>query len=89
MTHTHTRACIAGEIDRDCPCEATPTVGRCTCVGTVPVFRAYHEPECPDATNYDKQMWAQAVLNDPARASVEASGMATADLNVMRRAFDA
>jgi hypothetical protein len=25
----------------------------------VPTDRAYHEPTCPDATDYDRYLWAQ------------------------------
>lgn len=65
-----------------------PARGRCTCPGgTVPLYRAYHEPDCPDATAYDKQRWAQDVLADPVRASIEMSGMSDADLRLLKEEF--
>lgn len=47
----------------------TPAAGACTCPGgTVPVYREYHEPECPLATSYDR------------RAAVEMSGMSREEI---------
>lgn len=68
--------------------ESIPATGRCTCNGTVPTVRAYHEPDCPDATAYDKHLWAKDVFSDPRRAAVEMSGMSRAELDRLREAFE-
>ena len=63
--------------------------GACTCPGgTVPVYREYHEPECPLATSYDRLRWAQAMLADPRRAAVEMSGMSREEIAELRREFE-
>lgn len=65
-----------------------PATGLCTCKGTVPTVRAYHEPDCPVATAYDKHLWAKDVFADPKRASVEMSGMTRQELDELREAFE-
>ena len=50
----------------------------------MPVFRAYHEPNCPEATEYDNQLWAADVLAHPDRAAIEASGISADELRRMR-----
>jgi hypothetical protein len=60
--------------------ETIPATGTCTCIGTVPTARAYHDIDCPNATLRDQLAWARDVLADPKRAAVEMSGMPDEDL---------
>lgn len=69
------------------PSGGTPATGLCICRGSVPTVQAYHDLDCPVATAYDKHLFARAMLADPALASVEMSGMSSADLRELRRAF--
>lgn len=67
---------------------AIPTTGLCTCRGCVPLVKAYHDPDCPVASAYDRFLWSRDVLANPALAAVETSGMSRADLNEIREAFE-
>jgi hypothetical protein len=68
-----------------CDCAATPP--------TIPLYREVHDhlPTCPVArwvANHAGVAWAGDMLNDPERASVEMSGLSTAELDDLRAAFE-
>lgn len=67
--------------------EAIPATGLCTCRACVPLVKAYHDPECPVATDYDHRLWWEDMQRNPALASIEMSGMSRADLDEIRAAF--
>lgn len=79
-----TRTDMLNRLGVVCDCAAKPP--------TIPLYRAPHDhlPDCPMGhwlANQAGLAWAREMLKDPARASIEMSGMADADLDELRREF--
>lgn len=65
--------------------EHKPVTEPFTCTGSAHL--AGEHIRCTNRVHRVGRQWAQAVLADPARASVEASGMPDDDLAALREAF--